>query len=131
MPGLTRDQIVGRGTPSLKSERVEVPQWGGYVTVREFTGADTDAVARLATQKGPLGRPSRERYRAQMLIRAIYGDDGQRLFQQADADYLESLPVSMTNGIIEVLTRLNGGENLEDELEKNSGSGPSDDSRSD
>lgn len=56
MPGLTRDQIRSAPTVPLKTARVPMPEWtppGGkpedsYVTVRQFRGADTDAIAALA-----------------------------------------------------------------------------------
>lgn len=129
---LTRDLILQKGVPELLTREVEMPEWGGTVTVRQFTGADTDYVTRLTEERGANGRPSvnRKKVRAVIIIRGVVDANGNRLFTLEDADFLESLPVSMTNRIIEALTELNGGEDLEADLEKNSDGDPSEDSPS-
>lgn len=129
---LTRAQILAMPAPSLEWEEIEVPEWGGSVIVRQFAGADTDAIADMLDKRDPkTGRKiTRAGLRPYILIRAIVDENGERIFNHKDAEYLAGLPVRVTNRIIEVLQRLNGGDNLEEEFAENFSEDPSEGSLS-
>jgi hypothetical protein len=86
---LTRDQILAAN--DLKSEDVDVPEWGGTVRVRELTGDERDSVElSMVTMRGtePVLNPNAYKsFRARLSAMSIVGEDGQRLF--TDADMLE------------------------------------------
>jgi hypothetical protein len=86
---LTRDQILAAN--DLKSRDVDVPEWGGTVRVRELTGDERDSVElSMVTMRGsePVLNPDAYRsFRARLSAMSIVGEDGQRVF--TDADMLE------------------------------------------
>ena len=127
---LTRADILGKGTPELERREVYIPEWDGTVWVRAFSARDTDAISRLQDQqerRAPNGRPQKPvSIRAHLVIRGTCDERGEPIFAMADADWLAAQPVTVLNRILAVLTELNGGEDLEGELEKNSESDPSD-----
>lgn len=128
---LSREAIRKAPAIELATEAVEIPEWSGHVIIRQFTGADTDAIADLIEKRDNRGRKiTRAGLRPYILIRAVVDDAGQRVFSNADIDYLAGLPVRVTNRMIEALQRLNGGDNLEEEFAANFEEGPDEDSPS-
>lgn len=125
---LTRDAIRALPTLALESELVEVPEWGGAVYVRQFKGSDTDAISEMVDKVDPRTKRkvTRAGLRPYILIRAVVDEDGNRIFNHGDIPFLAEQPVKVTNRIIEVLTRLNGGDDLEEEFAENFADDPSD-----
>lgn len=118
---LDRAAIFAAPPPTLETEEVEMPEWGGSVIVRAFTAADTDIVNRVRERKAN-GRKQDVNglVRAQAVIRGVYNGHGERIFTNADEPYLADLPIKMVNRIILALTRLNGGDEIDAETEGNS-----------
>jgi hypothetical protein len=81
---LGRDDILN--SEDLRSEAVDVPEWGGSVLVRALTGAERDAYeSSIFTSKGGLSREyDLQNIRAKLAARTIIGEDGKRLFTDAD-----------------------------------------------
>lgn len=77
MAALTRDLVLAAS--DQKSQVIEVPEWGGSVTLRTLSGADQFKVYRCASDVDPV---------IVTLAYAILGDDGQRLFGDGDFDML-------------------------------------------
>ena len=124
---LTREQILQAN--DLKSEVVNVPEWGGEVTVRTLTGDEKDVY-----EMGLYGNGKKEirHIRAGLLARAIVDKDGNRLFTDADVLALGAKSAAAIDRIYTVASRLNAmTKEDEKQLEKNLGAIPTADSPSD
>ena len=127
---LTRDAILAAA--SLKTEEVDVPQWGGVVLVRELRGRERDEwEASLATQRGKTMVPDVANMRAKLVARSVVGDDGEPVFTQQDVAALGELSASALDKVFEVASRLSALSQQDlDELGKPSENGQSGDSGS-
>lgn len=113
---LTRDAILG--IADLKSEDVDVPEWGGSVRVRTMTGAERDAFG--ASLRNADGKVDPANYRAKLLIRCVVGDDGRPLFTDADLDALAGKSAPALDRLVAAAERLNTmGAAAVDTAEKN------------
>ena len=118
---LTRDQIMAHAGKPLRTEVVEVPEWGGSVTVRELTGRERDAFeASIVEQKGKKSVVNMDNMRAKFVSACVIGDDGQSLFYPTDVERLGDLSAAALNRVFDVGRRLSGltDDDME-ELEKN------------
>lgn len=103
-PTLTRAAIIA--APDLKTERVDVPEWGGEVILQELTADARDAfeletLERARLQKAGQPIPAHlQSVRARLVARCLVDEEGARLFETADE--LEAL--GRKNG--DVLDRL-------------------------
>ena len=78
---LSRDAILS--AQDLKTEDVAVPEWGGSVRVRTMTGTERDAfLAEL--KRDEAGKVVASDYGTRLIAFAAVGDDGARLFADAD-----------------------------------------------
>ena len=77
---LTKEAILA--AQDLKSEEVEVSEWGGSVTVRSMTGVQRDAFG--ASLRSADGMLNLDNYRAKLLVRCLVGEDGSPMFTDAD-----------------------------------------------
>ena len=88
---LTREDIL---KTALKTELIEVPEWGGSVVVREAMAADYDAYSQsLSTtvidEEGDAQRtPNLGNASARLVVRCVFDNEGKRLFTDADAEAL-------------------------------------------
>jgi hypothetical protein len=82
---LTRDAILGRQWRP-KIVRVEVPEWGGAVFVKELSGKERDQfeISQLEG-KGANKRVNYVNMRAKLVAYATCDENGKRLFNEADA----------------------------------------------
>jgi hypothetical protein len=100
---LTREQILA--ADDRKSEMVDVPEWGGQVRVRTFSGADRDRVeAFIASHKdgSPVG------FRALLVSLAVCDEAGARLFAPADVDALGEKSGVAIDRVFTAAAKLNG-----------------------
>jgi hypothetical protein len=117
---LTLDAILA--ADKLKSEDVEVPEWGGTVRVRAMTGAERDAIGAALADKtksadfGPL-------YAAHVTATCVVGEDGAPLFGIDRVDELRARSSVALDRVYQVAMRLNSAS-VED-VEKNSLPDPS------
>lgn len=114
-----REQVLESGG-KLYREPIEVPEWGTgpfYVTV--MSGIDRDAFESRRTKDGEFDRHN---FRARIVVKTLVGEDGVRIFTDADEFELgrtNSLPLSR---VAEIAIRLNGlGADGIESAEKNSG----------
>lgn len=127
---LTRDAILK--ATHLKTEEVDVPEWGGLVLVRELNGQQRDEwEASLAVQRGKQMVPDVANMRAKLVARSVVGEDGEPVFSQQDVSALGELSAAALDRVFEVASRLSGLNPADiEEMGKASGTGPADGSSS-
>jgi hypothetical protein len=125
---LTRQQILE--VEDIKTEDVEVPEWGGTVRVRGLSGTGRDAWE--TEMFGKDGKSTTlENARAKLVSRCLVDEEGQLIFTGADITALGKKSAVALDRVFTVCKRLNGiGKEDLDEIVGNSNSGPSEDSTS-
>lgn len=113
---LTRDAILATRA-TLRSEDVEVPEWGGTVRVREMTGAERDAWEQSLV--GAKGKVNIENVRARLVSRTVVDEAGVRLFSDTDAEALGQTSAAALERVARVAQKLN--KLTEDDLEEAKG----------
>lgn len=115
-----RDKI--KAADDLKSELVEVPEWGCIIEVRTLTGA---ARAQLFGEDvmDAEGNVIRDKAYIKVLIGSCFDPKtGEALFTAEDAEWLSGKSSLATERLAQVATRLSGiGAGALGEAEKNSG----------
>ena len=128
---LSKDAILEAN--DLKTEVVEVAEWGGSVNVRTMTGADRDAfeASLFVMQADGTRKPSVANMRPRLAALTIVDDAGNRMFAEADVEALARKSAAALEKVCVVAQRLNGiGWQAEDAAAKNSEAGPSEGSTS-
>jgi len=122
---LTRDAILAAS--DIKSEEVEVPEWGGTVRVAMMSGAARDAWEQsLVIREGTRTRPNLANTRARLAAATVIGEDGQPLFSADDIAALGAKSTAALDRICKAAQRLNGiGAEAMEEAKGNSEPGPS------
>ena len=118
---LTKDQILEAS--DLKSEGVDVPEWGGSVLVRTMTGADRDAFEESMITVLPNGMMTSKisKMRAKLVALTVVDEAGNRVFDISDIDRLALKSAAALERVSDVAHRLNGmGPAAEAEAVKNS-----------
>jgi len=125
---LTRQQILE--VDDLPAEDVEVPEWGGVVRVRGLTGAERDLFeAAIVNLQGKRTTVKMENVRARLVSLSAVGENGERLFSNADIKALGAKSAAALQRVFDVASRLSGlSEGDVEELVKNSDDGQSDSS---
>ena len=107
----------------LRTEIVEVPEWGTglRVRIRELMGADRDAYeasivgSRISGKRNAPRELNLLNARARLVARALIDANGQRLYQDAEAGKLGQKPAAGLEKIYNAVRRLSG---ISDEDEK-------------
>lgn len=116
---LSRDDVLK--ADDLRTEEVDVPEWGGSVLVRGMSGRERDEFeASMLDQRS--GRANLANVRAKAVLRCTVDDDGKRLFDAADIDVLGEKSSAALDRVFGVAQRLSGlgGQDVE-ELTQNFG----------
>jgi hypothetical protein len=111
----------------LKSEDIEVPEWGGAVRVRSFTGRERDAFeSSMVRGDGRDRKVDLTNMRARLVGLTVIDETGQRLFTDEEVDLLGAKSGAALDRVFAVAQKLNGlsGADVE-ELSKNSSGVPS------
>lgn len=127
---LTKNDILQ--AQDIKTETVDVPEWGGQVIVRALDGAERDMLeASMIEGKGKNTRVNLQNLRAKLVARSLVDENGKRLFEDGDIQALAHKSASALNRVYEVAQQLSGitQEDVE-ELTKNSSPAQSVDSGS-
>jgi hypothetical protein len=104
---LTRDAILA--AEDVKTEEVNVPEWGGSVLVRGMTGRERDEFeASMIVRAGGQTVPDIRNGRAKLVARCVVGDDGQPLFTRDDVTALGEKSASALARVFDVASRLSG-----------------------
>ena len=114
---LTGEQILN--AVDLKTEVVEVPEWGGNVVVTELMAHDRDAYEQSMWNDRGNGRlvSNRENVRARLVVRTLVTTDGTRLFSDEEADALGAKSAAVIDRLFDVATRLSGMDQEDVEAE--------------
>ena len=111
----------------LQTEDIEVPEWGGAVRVRSFTGRERDAFeSSMVRGDGRDRKVDLTNMRARLVGLTVIDETGQRLFTDEEVDLLGAKSGAALDRVFAVAQKLNGlsGADVE-ELSKNSSGVPS------
>lgn len=114
---LTKEQILS--VSDIKTEQIDVPEWGGSVKIKVMTGTERDAFEQSVVegQKTDL-----RNIRARFCSIIIVDDDGKRLFTDADISALGKKSGTALGRIFDAGQKINCLTKDDfKELEKNSG----------
>lgn len=103
---LNRDAILG--ADDLQTEDVPVPEWGGAVRVRTFTGEDRDTWEQSLVDIETGERKPQHNFRAHLVALTAIDDAGNRLFTTEDVAALGAKSGIALDRVWEVAMRLNG-----------------------
>ena len=119
MKRLSKAEILAAA--DLATEVVEVPEWGGSVTVRTMTGADRDAFeAALVRVVDGKREPDLTNMRAKLVALTVVDEAGERLFDAADVDALARKSAAALDRVAAAAQRINGiGAEAAEETAKN------------
>ncbi len=124
---LSRDQIVS--VSDIKTEYVDVPEWGGTVALRELTGAERDALeAQMVKVVNGKREADTSNLRAKIVAACLVdGESGDRLFDDRTIRELGNKSAAALDRLFRVAQRLNGMDGMESvqEQQKNSEAAPS------
>ncbi len=113
---LTKEQILKQD--DLKSEIVDVPEWGGNVRVCTMSGFARDRFEAGITGKN--GGTNMSNIRAKLAAATIVDEDGKLLFDEADIAKLGNKSCAALDRVFAAAQRLNLISNSDvDELAKN------------
>lgn len=115
---LSRDAILA--ADDIKTEEVDVPEWGGSVFLKGMTGTERDNFE--ANNRRPDGQQNLTNYRARFLVRCVVNENGTRIFSDQDAAALGKKSSGAINRLWEMAGQLNGAsDEAQEEMEGNSG----------
>ena len=114
---LSKEQILQ--ADDLKTETVEVPEWGGDVLLRELRGRERDAFEEGSMDKQR--NVTMTNMRARLVALSAINEEGERLISAKEANELGNKSATALNRLFEVCCRLSGitSEDV-DKLEGNS-----------
>lgn len=101
--------------PDLKTETINVPEWGGDITLKELSALDRERFYEANVK--PDGGTDTFNYRAKLLVRMIVDYGGNRVFDDSDAEALGAKSVDVLTRLFDAASALNG---VTEDAEKNS-----------
>ena len=128
---LTKEAIFA--VEDLRSERIDVPEWGGYLYIRTLKGWERDQFEQSMFEGiGKTRKQKFENLRARLVALTVVNAKGERLFTAKEAKLLGEKSASALDKCFSVAQKLNGmkAEDVED-MVKNSETDQSEDSTSD
>ena len=106
---LDKKAILSAG---LKTELVEVPEWGGEVFIRELTGEHRNRIEDMTSAK-------QDPRASHFIVWSVVGDDGEPLFDMKDVPEIEKLSSKAVGDLVKKIAVLSGLEVTQDEAVKN------------
>jgi hypothetical protein len=104
---LTREDVLAM--TSLPTQVVEVPEWGGSVTVRGLTGDERDRYEQsIVTMKGSNVLPKFAGARARLVALSVVDDEGKRIFNDSDVQSLGRIAAGALQRVYNVARELSG-----------------------
>lgn len=100
---LTREDI--NKVVDIKSEIVDVPEWGGQVRVAGMNAHDRDEWEVGSLKKD--GTQNMDNWRARLCAACIIDEDGNRLFTKEQVDELSKKSGAALHRVFEVANKLN------------------------
>jgi hypothetical protein len=115
---LSREAILG--ADDLRTQDVDVPEWGGKVRIRSLTAHDRDAIETAVYGAQKEGKYAPENVRALYAAGCIVDEKGDPLFSAADVEALGRKSAAALNRVYEAVLELNAiAEGDIEELAKN------------
>lgn len=117
MSFLSREALLAAAAQPLPTERLDIPELGGFVYIRGMSGAERDSWEKsLFRGRGTKRTIDTENARARLAVRCVVDEQGQRVFTDADAGALGNLRVDVLQKVFEASQRLSGvsDEDLDD-----------------
>lgn len=99
---LNRDAILA--AEDLRTETVQVPEWGGEVKVRSLMGFERDQFEASLFEDG---QKTASNVRAKLICACTVDDQGDRLFAPADLEALGKKSAAALDRVFTVAQRLN------------------------
>ncbi|MDX9804004.1 MAG: hypothetical protein RBS96_08345 [Dehalococcoidales bacterium] len=130
MQFLTKEAIKSLAAKP-RVEKVELPEWDGFIYVREMSAKARDAFESstfVFDKKGNLDK-NMSNYRARFVVLTACDEDGNLVFSPSDAEWLGEKQAATVSKIYDAAQKLNSLP-TEEVLEKNSDA-PADASSSD
>lgn len=127
---LTKEAIKAL-TTKPRVEKVELPEWDGFIFVREMSAKSRDAFEAgtfVFDKKGNLDK-NMSNYRARFVVLTACDEEGNLVFSPKDAEWLGEKQATTVSKIYDAAQKLNSVP-TEEALEKNSDA-PADASSSD
>jgi hypothetical protein len=117
MKNLTKAAILKRTT--LRTEKMEIPEWEGSVFIRELTGNERDEYE-LSIVDPETNQVNKAGMRAILVVMTLVDEEGNKLFTLDDVDQVGALSSSALSKIFNKAAKLCGitEEDIAD-LEKN------------
>lgn len=102
---LTREAILA--SQDIKTERVEVPEWGGYVWVKGLSAHEREQFELAATfERDGQRQVSWGQLQARLVAMTVVDEHGERLFSDADVAILATKSAQAIMRIFAVAQRL-------------------------
>ncbi len=115
---LTRKQILEQTT--MKTQVVKVPEWGGDVTIKEWTTNERSAFEADCDFAGKK-EASTQMVREKAIVHSVIDDKGKLMFTDADLTSLSQTSAAATDRVFAAVSKLNHiSADDEKELAKNS-----------
>lgn len=103
---LSRDAIFA--SDDLPVERVDVPEWGGYVYIRTLTAAERDQWEQeMVDMKTGKLRDKLKTFRANLCVRTVCDAIGNRLFSDNDISALSGKSAKVLDRLFEKAQQIN------------------------
>ncbi|MEO7102881.1 MAG: hypothetical protein ABI119_06045 [Gemmatimonadaceae bacterium] len=111
-----------RKVRDLKTEDVEVPEWGGFITIKALTAKERDDFeSSMLEKKGKTREFKNTNIRAKLVVKCACDELGNRVWSDEDASWLGDKNAHAVNLLYEAAARLSGITEADaDELEGNS-----------
>ena len=129
MKTLTKSDIFA--ADDLPTENVDIPEWGGVLTVRTLTGTERDEFENAVAKATRGERMDLRGLKVRLVQLTVLNGDGGLMFNEAELSKLNNKSASVIDRIFQVSQRLNGlaAEDVEEMME-NSNADPAGDSGS-
>lgn len=97
----------------LRTQVLDVPEWGGSVIIREMTGTDRDAYeagifGETVPGKGKDRKINLLNARARLVVKCLVDENGQRLYQDNEVYLLGKLPAAGLDKVYDAARILSG-----------------------
>lgn len=131
MAVLSKEDLLA--ADDVETRVVPVPEWGGDVIVKALTGKQRDefesSMTRFVEGKP---QPNTTNARAKLLVHALIGEDGKRLFDRSDINALGEKNALVLDRLYDIVAEMSGlQDKSEADAEGNSEAGQAGDSISD
>lgn len=129
---LSRDAILS--ADDIKTQDVEVPEWGGTIRLRAMTGTERDKLEASTVQtRGGKASMNMLNFRARLVAACAVDESGQRLFiSDEDVKRLGNKNAAALNRVAEVASQISGmSESDVEELTEGFDDAPNESSTSD